>query len=198
MAAPKQYQEMIKDGCPWCGEPLELKQGKFGEFVACSEWCGYTKSVSGRSEYPPPKPKNCPYKKCDGSGLIPFIKKGKTIPFVWVHCECHEDKEPYQSHQIEDFDFPMSDTFRAYSYQYCNESDPGYVPIQRDIDREMDEDVMAAYFTGRYLELPKMGYEENYQKNKRGIITRLTQLEDEVQEHFKAYSDKKKNSYTIK
>jgi hypothetical protein len=28
----------------------------------------------------------------------------------------------------EDFDYPMSSIFRGYSYEYCGERDPGYVP----------------------------------------------------------------------
>lgn len=33
----------------------------------------------------------------------------------------------------EDYDFPMSETFRAWTYQYCGMPDPGYVPPQPDI-----------------------------------------------------------------
>lgn len=32
-----------------------------------------------------------------------------------------------------DYDFPMSATFRAWTYQYCEVPDPGYVPPQPDV-----------------------------------------------------------------
>lgn len=68
----------------------------------------------------------CP--KCN-NGLIPFVKNGKVIPHAWIDCGCKET-EPERYHRIEpsDFDFPMSDTFRVHSYQYCNQPDPGYIP----------------------------------------------------------------------
>lgn len=178
MNTAKQYQEMIKGSCPWCGEPLELKKGKHGEFIACSEWCGYTKSVPGRSEYPSPQ-KDCRYKKCDGSGLIPFVKNGRTVPFAWVHCECREDKEPYQSHRIEDFDFPMSDSFRGYSFQYCGETDPGY--MQRDIT---DEELMP---------IKEVIKEEISYKQLDSIRGQLIYIQNKLNNHL----DKKRTTYTI-
>jgi len=67
--------------------------------------------------------------KCNSSGLIPFEKNGKLIPNVFVHCECYaEPQEYYHPVSTEDFDFPMSDTFRGASYQYCNQYDPGFIP----------------------------------------------------------------------
>lgn len=115
---PEEYQGMIAGGCPWCGEPLELRKGKYGEFLACSEWCGFTKSIPGRSYQPPPSPKKKGCLKCKDSGLLPFIKNGKTIPHVSLFCSCHQasadpEREPerYKRFMPEDFDFPMS-----YSY----------------------------------------------------------------------------------
>jgi len=129
------YQDLLNGGCPWCGESLVIKQGKFGEFVACSEWCGYTKSVPGRSEFPPPKNKRlCPYKKCDGSGLLPFVgKDGNVRNDTFLFCDCHSQygidvKDHYHTPRLEDYDFPCSDTFRSWSYEYCGETDPGYIP----------------------------------------------------------------------
>jgi len=135
--SPKEYQALLEGGCPWCGEELVIRKGKYGEFIACAEWCGYTKSVPGRSQYPPPKVKRpvCPYNLCDGSGLLPLIKEdGKIIPHTFVYCSCKEDdREHYQSPMPIDYDFPMSDTFRGYSYQYCGVPDPAYVPPQLDL-----------------------------------------------------------------
>ena len=67
-----------------------------------------------------------PCSKCGGTGLIPF----KNRRDAWVDCDCKEAYEGERYHQItpDMFDFPMSDTFRAHSYQYCNQPDPGYIP----------------------------------------------------------------------
>jgi len=35
-----------------------------------------------------------------------------------------EPMRHYQSIKFEDFDYPMSDTFRGYSYEYCGVPDP--------------------------------------------------------------------------
>ena len=57
--------------------------------------------------------------KCGGSGLIPskVLGKfsGKPIPNCWTHCECYEE-EPEHCHELtpDDYDFPMSYSFRSY------------------------------------------------------------------------------------
>ena len=142
MPTAKEYQAMLAGGCPWCGEDLEIKRGRYGEFIACAGWCGYTKSIPGRSELPTIKAKvKCPYKKCDGSGLIPFKKNGQIVPYAWSHCDCHPiyglEPEPERYHipEPEDYDFPMSSTFRAYSFEYCEREDPGKGPavIEKEV-----------------------------------------------------------------
>jgi len=62
--------------------------------------------------------------KCGGTGLIPF----KNRRDAWIDCECKQQAEHYQPVTPADFDFPMSDTFRAFSFEYCNQPDPGTVP----------------------------------------------------------------------
>ncbi len=75
----------------------------------------------------------CP--KCQGTGLLPAKRKdGTIIPFAFARCSCHpvygDNPEPerYRDLQPADFDFPMSSDFRSYSYHYCNQPDPGYIP----------------------------------------------------------------------
>lgn len=128
MTTPKEYQALIADGCPHCGEALQIKRGKHGEFIACSDWCGYTKSILGRSSYPlKEERKPCPYNKCDGSSLIPLKSKdGSIVPYAWIDCECKApDIEGYQALRLGDFDFPMSDAFRGFSFEQSGEPDPG-------------------------------------------------------------------------
>lgn len=66
---------------------------------------------------------------CNDTKLIPFVKKGKVIPDVWLDCECMEPEvDDYREIKLEDFDYPMSDTFRALSYEYCGIPDPARQP----------------------------------------------------------------------
>ena len=87
--------------------------------------------------------KLCPYGKCDGTGLIPLTKDGKVIPFAWVHCDCHPiyglNPEPEHYHPVspEDYDFPLSDTYRAWTYEHCGIPDPGYAPSREKIQRQV-------------------------------------------------------------
>ena len=60
----------IGEKCPVCGGDLVLKHGKFGEFIACSNYpkCTYTKNVTARGK--------CP--NCGGEVKKLRSKKGKT------------------------------------------------------------------------------------------------------------------------
>ena len=81
--------------------------------------------------------RTCPYNKCDGTGLIPFTKEGRVIPNCWTHCDCHPvyglnpEPEHYRKVTPDDYDFPMSSDFRAWTYQHCGVPDPGYIPPER-------------------------------------------------------------------
>ena len=68
--------------------------------------------------------------KCNDSGLIPFEKDGKVIPNAWIDCpHCYQQPvEHYRPLSPASIDYACSDTFRSHSYQYCNQSDPGYIP----------------------------------------------------------------------
>ena len=61
----------------------------------------------------------CPYHSCDGSGYLPLIKNGKTIPNVRLFCDCHPQygvaiHDHYTPRKHDDFDFPCSYSFRNY------------------------------------------------------------------------------------
>jgi len=100
---------------------LIFKHGRFGQFIACSEWpkCSYTanedgtptrltKEViewdedgnpisSGWGVTPKERLKRyCPNQKCDGSGLIPLRRKSDNtvVPHAWTYCDCHESNQP--------------------------------------------------------------------------------------------------------
>jgi len=79
--------------------------------------------------------KFCP--ECNHTGLIPFEKDGQVILHAFLDCECREpEMEHYRTIGPEDFDYPLSDTFRAYSYHYSNVPDP--YPVREPISELPD------------------------------------------------------------
>ena len=83
------------------------------------------------------QPKNTMYVKprcpiCNDKGLVPskVLGKfsGKTIPNCYSRCKCNPEIERYHRVRLSDFDFPMSDAFRGFSYEYCGMPDPAEVP----------------------------------------------------------------------
>ena len=143
MPTPGEYQKMLAGGCPWCGDELIIRQGQYGEFIACAEWCGYTKSIVGRSSspdhpFPPTRGKKvCPDHLCDGSGLLPFKnKEGKVIPHTYLFCKCNPLRaddttgavRPHEyagALQPDDFDFSCSYSFYRSLCQEHGWQDPG-------------------------------------------------------------------------
>ena len=95
--------------------------------------------------------------RCNGSGLIPFVKNGKVVPHAWIDCDCKQQVEHYQPITPADFDFSMSDTFRAFSYQYCNQPDPGYIPQEQEAPAPRVE-VITRY---KYVD-PRANKKSNY------------------------------------
>lgn len=144
---PEEYQELLAGGCPWCGESLAVKTGKYGEFIACAEWCGYTKNIPGRGHYARKQPeRKCSYDVCDGSGLIPFTKDEKVIEHTFTHCDCHpvygvENADRRYAHALNlaDFDFPMSDTFRGWSYEESGKRDPARQEITIELPSDQED-----------------------------------------------------------
>ena len=69
--SPEQTGEM----CPECGSPLVIRNGKFGKFVACSNYpeCKYIK----KEEKQIVEVCNCP--KCGGKIIEKITRKGKTF-----------------------------------------------------------------------------------------------------------------------
>ena len=101
---------------------LLIKHGKFGEFIACSDWCGYTRSVPGRSYFPEPEKKGiCP--RCKDTHYIPFIKSDGTMSqyaqVICPDCGGYDHAQSYADanmpdRQPDDYDFTCSNTWRSY------------------------------------------------------------------------------------
>lgn len=90
---------------------------------------------------------NCPYKKCGGGGLIPFVnREGKVIPHAFTHCDCHPiygletEAEHWHDIQPDDYDFPMSETFRAWTYEHCGVPDPASTTDETQQDETGEHD----------------------------------------------------------
>ncbi len=81
----KKENNLLDEKCPKCGKPLALKNGRFGEFIACTGYpdCKYTRNV--QIEAP------CP--KCGGKVSKLKSKKGK-IYFKCNDCDEMFWKEP--------------------------------------------------------------------------------------------------------
>ena len=78
----KAFTEMEKAGpeetgetCPECGSPLVIRKGKYGEFVACSNYpkCKYIKKEQKETK------EICKCPKCGGTIIERTTKKGKTF-----------------------------------------------------------------------------------------------------------------------
>ncbi len=117
----------LQDQCPKCGTHLMIREGEYGDFLACPRFpaCKFTKPLPDNdlAIYKTPSP-YC--EKCNHSGLLPFKnKKGEVIPHTYLFCECNSGTPyPFQ-YTPEQFDFPMS--YSCYR-SLCREhgwSDPG-------------------------------------------------------------------------
>lgn len=65
---------------------------------------------------------------CGGSGKLPAIgvRSGKVLPHAFIWCSCHQDEEEhYVPFTPDNFDFPMSGTFRAWTFEESGRPDPG-------------------------------------------------------------------------
>lgn len=84
--------------------------------------------------------------KCNRTGLLPFVKDGKVISNVFLDCECkdfeHEQHQGYSHPRPEDFDFPMSPDYRAWTYQHCGIADPGFIPVEREPEKPEPQEII--------------------------------------------------------
>ena len=117
-------EEVTDEKCKECGNPMLIKRGRFGKFLACSKYpeCKFTKSISLGIK--------CPEKDCKGEVVQRRSKRGRlfygcgnypTCSFVsWnrpVNQECPECKSPYLLEKI---------TKKEGKTVYCQNKDCGY------------------------------------------------------------------------
>ncbi len=73
----KKKPEETGEKCPECGSPLVIRKGKYGEFIACSNYptCKYIKKENKQTE----KEIICKCPKCEGNIIVRKTKKGKEF-----------------------------------------------------------------------------------------------------------------------
>lgn len=69
----KLSEEILDEKCPVCGNPLVVRTGRYGKFVACSNFptCTYTRQYGEKVDI------NCP--KCGSPIVVKKSRKGKTF-----------------------------------------------------------------------------------------------------------------------
>ncbi|MBU0540230.1 topoisomerase DNA-binding C4 zinc finger domain-containing protein, partial [Patescibacteria group bacterium] len=67
--------------CPKCGKSMVVKRGRFGKFLACSNYpeCKGTKPLAGEAKRPEPEPTD---EKCEKCGAMMVKKVGRYGPFL--------------------------------------------------------------------------------------------------------------------
>jgi len=81
--------------------------------------------------------------RCKGTGLLPFLKDGRVIQNAFINCECRQEQpEHYEALKPEDFDYPMSSSYRAASFEYCGMADTGAIPQALPADQPIARDVI--------------------------------------------------------
>lgn len=78
----KLAEEQIDEKCPTCGHDLVIRTGKFGKFVACTNFpeCTYTRQYGEKANIP------CP--KCGGDIIVKKSKRGKKFYGCSNHPTC--------------------------------------------------------------------------------------------------------------
>ena len=85
-AMPKKEAEKTGEDCPECGNPLVIRKGKYGEFIACSNYpkCKYIKQEERKVI------EICSCPKCEGKIIEKKSKKGKVFYGCNNYPKCKE------------------------------------------------------------------------------------------------------------
>ena len=83
---PKKEAEKTGEDCPECGSPLVIRKGKYGEFIACSNYpkCKYIKPTEKEIN------EICDCPKCDGKIIEKKSKRGKVFYGCNNYPKCKE------------------------------------------------------------------------------------------------------------
>ena len=73
-----------------------------------------------------------PCQICNGTGLIPFVKNDKVIPYAFQDCDCKSlESVSYRPLQPEDIDYPVSRDFYRFYASRNHWPDPGRMEEDR-------------------------------------------------------------------
>ena len=83
----------LKEKCPLCGSPLVIRWGRYGKFIACSNWpkCSYTRSLEDK----PDERIECP--KCHKGYVVKKRSKKGRIFYAcsrWPECDFTSSQKP--------------------------------------------------------------------------------------------------------
>ena len=121
--------------------------------------------------------------QCDGTGLISLKDKGgNVIAGAYQYCVCYHEPDYHETPlNMDDFDFPMSSTFRAYSYEICNQYDPGLTPQHKEETKHIEHKPPDAH-----IDLDQLRGELSYIRKKLAEIL--------LQQDLQQQKDKKKTA----
>jgi len=92
-------------------------------------------------------------------------------------------EEHYHPIRSEDYDFPMSDTFRGWTYQYIGIPDPGYEPSKPETD--LEEQLPNQLITKTYVRIDRKALEHE---------DRISSLEGELKHIHEGLHQKRERS----
>lgn len=164
--------------CPKCGSFLMIKEGEYGDFLACPKFpaCRYTEPIRNEEQLRlltklerEDLSRYC--ERCHHTGLLPH----PTIPHAWLDCECKQNlsREHYHPFEPEDFDFPCSDTFRGFVYEIANRNDPARTQPTRIIEKHTREIVRNVYEVRKPVRKPIQRGADGKVNNREDITYRL-------------------------
>ena len=166
--------------CPKCGTMLIEKEGRYGKFLACPRYpdCRYTRALWAVPLSPNELPPIC--SRCNGTGLLPFKREdGSISPYCKVFCDCHPVygenayNDFYSPSKVGDMDFPVSDTFRGYFFEYCGVPDPGYIPPERQEEAPKPQEIIHRYSDMGIAEFDLLQQTANQVKYLQGKVDEL-------------------------
>jgi hypothetical protein len=135
--------------------------------------------------------------KCGGTGWIADTTtlgklSGKPIPTLKRPCECNADygdnaHEHYQPITPDMYDFPMSNSFRGFSFEYCGVPDPGYIPPEKPPEPVVTEVIHRHSDMGKkeFNELRQLRFKVDYlEKLLRSHEVQLKQRQGKRQDYY--------------
>jgi len=87
-------EEAADEKCPLCGQPMKVRSGRFGKFLACSAYpqCKGTRPLGGEDDRPPEEPTEIACDKCGAPMVIKTGRSGGRFLACSAYPECRNIK----------------------------------------------------------------------------------------------------------